>query len=313
VPSPAVRPLPGRHLAWEAGLVAAAAVWGATFPIVKCAVERCPEIRGGLGLASVERPTTPLLFLALRFGLAAAVAAGLWGPALRGLTRRQALAASGVGLALAGGYVLQTVGLQRTSASNAGFITGLYVVLTPLLGALVLRRLPAPPVAAGALLAAAGLALLAAPTGLALRAGDALVLGCAACFAVHVLALGAVASWMPLRALVTLQLAIVALATGAASLVLERAPLPTEPGVWSAIAATGLLASVGASLLQTGAQRFVPPTRTAVILTTESLFAALFGALMLGERMTGRGWLGAALILAGMLLAEALAPARERL
>jgi drug/metabolite transporter (DMT)-like permease len=302
-----------RHVEWELALIGVTAVWGATFPIVKCAVSRCPDVHGGLGLATIERPTTPFMFLSLRFALAALVVGAVSIHALRGLTRRQALIGFAIGLALCAGYVFQTFGLQRTSASNAGFITGLYVVLTPILGAAVLRRFPSIATGTGALLAAAGLLLLAAPTGISLGLGDGLVLVCALAFAIHILLLGRFAGSAPLRALVTIQLACTAVVTGILSLATEREPIPTEPAVWGAIVLTALLASAAAAFLQTGAQRYLPPSRTAVILTMESPFAAVFGYLMLDERLAPRGWIGAGLILVGMLVAELLAPAREDL
>lgn len=302
-----------RRVRWELGLIAVAAVWGATFPIVKCAVSRCPGIRAGLGLATIDRPTTPFMFLSLRFALAATVVGAFSIPALRALSRRQAAAASLVGLALACGYAFQTFGLQRTSASNAGFITGLYVVITPVLGAALLRRPPSVATSIGAFLAAVGLLALAAPTGIALGLGDGLVLVCAVAFAVHILLLGSFSRSMPLRGLVTIQLACVALVTGMLSVAAEREPIPDEPAVWGAIAGTAVLASAAAAFVQTAAQRFIPPARAAVILTMESPFAAVFGYLMLGERLAIRGWLGAALILIGMLIAELLARPSEEL
>ncbi|MGH2725538.1 MAG: DMT family transporter, partial [Actinomycetota bacterium] len=268
-------------------------------------------IRGGLGLAAVERPTEPLLFLSLRFAIAAVLVGAFSLPMLRRLTRRQVIVGCVVGLALCAGYAFQTFGLQRTTASNAGFLTGLYVVLTPLIGALVHRKLPSPTTVAGAGLAVVGLLLIAAPTGLTIGLGDGLVLVCALCFAIHFVLLGRYASSSPLPALVTLQLAVTALVTGALSAAGERAPIPTESGVWVAIVVTAVLATAVAFFLQTAAQRFIPPSRTTLILTMESPMAALFGYLMLDERLGARGFAGAALILAAMLVAELWDPEME--
>ena len=302
-----------RRYSWEFALIAVTAVWGFTFPIVKCAVQRCPDIRAGLGLASVEHPTTPLMFLALRFAIAATLVGAASVGALRTLTRKQVMIGGFIGLALAGTFILQTFGLQRTTASNAGFLTGLYVILTPLFGAAFLRRLPPATTMAGALLAVAGLLLIASPSGIALGLGDALVLGCAAMAAIHLLLLGRFAGAAPVRALATLQLGVVAVVCGVASVAAEREPVPTESGVWAAIAITALLASAAAFVIQTGAQRFIPPARAAVILVMEAPFAALFGFLMLGEHLGARGLIGAALILSGMLVAELFAPMKEDL
>jgi drug/metabolite transporter (DMT)-like permease len=300
-----------RRFWWVVALLGVTAAWGAAFPVVKCALERCPDIRGGLGLGSVDRPTEPFLFLSLRFAIGALLVGAASIPMLRRLTRRQVIVGCGIGLALCAGYVFQTFGLERTTASNAGFLTGLYVVLTPLLGAAVLRKLPAWSTAAGAVIAFAGLLLIASPTGVRIGLGDGLVVVCAFCFAIHFLLLGRFAGSAPLSALVTLQLAVTAVVTGLLSLAAEQAPVPTEPGIWVAILTTAILATAFAFFIQTGAQRFIPPSRTAVILTMESPMAALFGFLMLNERLTARGWIGGGLIVAGMLVAELMAPAKE--
>jgi drug/metabolite transporter (DMT)-like permease len=306
-----VRELGVRRVWWILALLGVTAAWGAAFPVVKCALERCAYIRGGFGLEAVKRPTEPFLFLSLRFAIAAILVGAVSIPMLRRLTRTQLAIGGVLGLALCAGYSFQTFGLERTTASNAGFLTGLYVVLTPLLGALALRKFPAWSTAAGALIAFVGLLLIAAPSGIRIGLGDGLVLVCAGCFAIHFLLLGRFAGSAPLPALVTLQLTVTAGVTGILSLTTERAPIPSEPGIWIAIVGTAIVATVFAFFVQTGAQRFIPPSRTAVILTMESPMAALFGFLMLNERLTARGWAGGALIVAGMLIAEMWAPAKE--
>jgi drug/metabolite transporter (DMT)-like permease len=279
-------------LRWELGLVAVTAVWGATFVLVRDAVAQVP----------------PSTFLAIRFLAAAALLAVLRPrPAVR-LGRGLAVAGVVAGLALFAGYGFQTVGLQYTSASNAGFITGLAVVLTPLLAALVLRESPGRWPATGAVLAATGLALLTLDR-LEVRRGDALVLGCAFAFAVHILLLGRYAprhDSYPLAVvqLVTVGMLALAWAAGAGDL-----QVPGTAQVWVALAVTAVLASAGGFLIQTRAQRDVSPTRTAIILTMEPVFAGLFGFLLAGERLAARGWLGAACIVAGMLVAELGRPA----
>ena len=300
-----------RRYWWVLALLGVTAAWGAAFPVVKCALERCPHIEGGLGLGSVREPTEPFLFLSLRFLVAGLLVAAASVRVLRGLNRRQVLIGCVLGLALCAGYVFQTFGLERTTASNAGFLTGLYVVLTPLLGAMFLRKPPTWTTGVGALLAFGGLLLIAAPSGVRIGLGDGLVVVCALCFAIHFLLLGRYAGSAPLAALVTLQLGVTAVVTGVLSLAAERAPIPSESGIWVAIVGTAVLATVVAFFVQTGAQRFIPPSRTAVILTMESPMAALFGYLMLDERLTARGWAGGTLIVAGMLVAEVMARPAE--
>jgi len=186
--------------------------------------------------------------------------------------------------------------------------SGLAVVLTPLFGAVLLRQPPGRWPALGALLAAVGLALLSLQQ-LEVRRGDALVLGCAVAFAVHILLLGRYAPCFDSYRLAVWQLATIgALALAWAALSGDLA-VPGSAGVWAALAITAVAASAGAFLVQTRAQREVSPTRTAVILTMEPVFAGLFGFLLAGERLAARGWLGAGLILAGMLVAELGRPA----
>jgi drug/metabolite transporter (DMT)-like permease len=278
---------------WELAMVAVTAVWGSTFVLVRDAVAQIP----------------PFTFIAYRFLAAALLLAavrprrtvggqgddgGRWGPLAAGAV---------IGLALFAGYGFQTVGLQYTTASNAGFITGLSVVLTPLLGAVVLGQSPGRWPVTGACLAAVGLGFLSLQT-LEVRQGDALVLGCAVAFAAHILLLGRYAPRLD-----TYRLAVVQLGTaGLLALVWATAAgdlaAPASAEVWVALAITSVVASAGAFLIQTRAQRELSPTRTAVIITMEPVFAGLFGFLVAGERLSGRGWLGAGLILAGMLTAE---------
>jgi drug/metabolite transporter (DMT)-like permease len=155
----------------------------------------------------------------------------------------------------------------------------------------------------GACLAAVGLGLLSLQR-LEVRQGDALVLGCAVAFATHILLLGRYAPRFSTYRLAVVQLATAGLAALAWAGLAGDLVAPASAQVWVALAITSVAASAGAFLVQTRAQREVSPTRTAVILTMEPVFAGLFGFLLAGERLSGRGWLGAGLILAGMLVAE---------
>ncbi len=288
-------------------MVAVTAVWGSTFVLVRDAVAQVP----------------PFTFIAYRFLAAALLLAAirprlaLGGPAadvgpgpaderpgLGGGGRLGSLAAGTViGLALFAGYGFQTVGLQYTTASNAGFITGLSVVLTPLLGALLLRQAPGRWPVTGAGVAAVGLACLSLQR-LEVRQGDALVFCCAVAFAAHILLLGRYAPRLSTYRLAVVQLATAGLLALVWGVVAGDLVVPPSAEVWVALAITSVAASAGAFLIQTRAQREVSPTRTAVIFTMEPVFAGLFGFLLAGERLSGRGWLGAGLILAGMLIAE---------
>jgi len=272
---------------WELAMVGVTAVWGSTFVLVRDAVAQIP----------------PFTFIAYRFLAAALLLAAIRPRLVAGV--QPGLPAAGVvaGLALFAGYGFQTVGLQYTTASNAGFITGLSVVLTPLFAAVLLRQPPGRWPVVGAMVAAVGLACLSLQR-LEVHRGDALVLCCAVAFAAHILLLGRYAPRFS-----SYRLAVVQLATaGVLGLTWAGAAgdlaVPASAEVWVALAITSAVASAAAFLIQTRAQREVSPTRTAVIFTMEPVFAGLFGFLLAGERLSGRGWLGAGLILAGMLVAE---------
>lgn len=306
----------------EVLLVAVAALWGWTFVMVKDAV----------ALYST------LPFLALRFGLAACVmAVVIAGGRLsrrmgrgrvarrRGGTARGAAAAGSpvgalrhralsggvlMGIALGAGYVFQTFGLERTTASNAGFITGLMVVLVPVLQGIVWRRWIRGGALAGVVLAAVGLYLLSGGADGLRLLGDGLVFLCAVSFAAHVLVTSVYAGGRDASVLTLVQLATVAVVTALLAVggtVTGLSPalfLPREPSVWFALAVTGVFASAMAFYVQTYAQRHSSPTRTAVILTMEPVFAGVFGYLLAGEHLRAMGWVGAGLILAGMVASE---------
>ena len=284
---------------WELAMVAVTAVWGSTFVLVRDAVAQVPPFT----FIAYRFLAAALLLAAIRPRLALGGPAAGGAPGLGGRGLGPLAAGAVIGVALFAGYGFQTVGLQYTTASNAGFITGLSVVLTPLLGALLLRQAPGRWPVTGVCVAAVGLALLSLQR-LEVRRGDALVFACAVAFATHILLLGRYAPRLS-----TYRLAVVQLAT-AGLLALVWAGLagdlavPASAQVWVALAITSVAASAGAFLIQTRAQREVSPTRTAVIFTMEPVFAGLFGFLLAGERLSGRGWLGAGLILAGMLTAE---------
>jgi len=292
----------------DLALLAVALIWGATFVMVKKAVMDFPVFA----------------FLSLRFVLAfVTLGIVIWWKRKGALTslsvqeranssanrmvildRREVRAGSLVGLALFAGYAFQTVGLKYTSPSKAGFITGLSVVIVPLFSALFLRRSPSYPAILGVVLATVGLALLSLRGNWTIARGDALVLGCAFAFALHIVLVGAFASKMDPLNLTAMQIATVALMSGLVSLTMER-PWPTaSKSVYFAAFFTGIFATSLAFAVQNAAQRFTSPTHTALIFSTEPVFAALFGYLLAGERLGGRALLGCGLILAGMMVAE---------
>ncbi len=280
----------------DGSLVAVTLIWGATFVLVKRA------------LADVST----LLFLTLRFSIAAIALAIVFRkefstPEARASLGRGVLA----GVFLFGGYVLQTAGLQFTSASKAGFITGMYVPLVPIIGGLVLQKVPQISELIGIAIACIGMVLLTVQKDiLDIGRGDLLVLGCAAAYSCHILILGRFSPKSNVGVLTVAQIATGALIGAATFWWVEPVRLAWTPNVWIALGVTSLLATALAFFVQTWAQRWSSPTRTVLIFSLEPVFAWLTSYLIAGEVLSGRGVAGAVLILAGILVVE-LKPIRR--
>jgi len=288
---PRLRTRPAPATLAALGLIAVTASWGSTFVVVKEAVERMPVLD----------------FLAVRFAVATAVMV-LLRPATMRRINPLALRHGGVlGVALGLGFVAQTVGLQHTSAAVSGFITGMYVVFTPLIAAVVLRHAVSGWAWLAVAVATGGLALLSL-RGFSVGSGELLTLLCAVFFAVHIVGLGEWSAGHDAYPLAVVQLAVVAALCGAAA-----APggvtLPPGAATWGAVALTAVAATAFAFVVQTWAQARLSATRAAVIMTAEPVFAGLFAVLLGGERLGPRTVVGAALVLAAMYLVE-LGPRR---
>ncbi len=288
--APAGRTLLGRQLAADLSLLLVTAIWGTTFVIVKETVAVVP----------------PLTFIALRFTLATISMAVLFGRRLRGFGRREYAAGTLIGLFLFAGFVLQTLGLQLTSASTAGFITGLSVVLVPFVAFFALGHRPGTGALVGVAAATVGLALLSLGDDLSLGPGDVLVLACAVAFALHIVAVGRFAPKMDALGLALVQLAVVCALSWASALALERPAVPMTLDLGLVLLFVGVVATGLVFAIQNAAQRFTSPTHTALIFTMEPVFAALFARLWLAEELGPRAVVGAVLILGGMLAAELL-------
>lgn len=282
-----------------AGLLATTAVWGSTFLVVKDAIASVPVLD----------------FLGLRFAVACVAMLAVRPRALATLGRNSWRHGVLLGLVLAGGYVAQTSGLQTASASVSGFITGLFVVFTPLIGAVVLRRRVPPTVWVAVVLATVGLGLIALH-GLSIGRGELLTVVGAFFFALHIVGLGEWSHRHDAYALAVVQIGTVA----AVSLLLALAGdaehgrhtliLPPDAAGWAAVGVTALLGTAAGFFLQTWSQARMPATRAAVVLTMEPVFAGVTGVLA-GETLAVRGWIGAALVLAAMYAVE-LGPRRQR-
>jgi drug/metabolite transporter (DMT)-like permease len=211
----------------------------------------------------------------------------------------------GLGALLFAGHTLQVLGLRFTTATNAGFITGLYVVLTPLLGALLFGEIPRRAVWVAVALAMGGLGLLSTSTltSFSPHSGDLLVLLGAAAWARHVVALGRFAPRYPSVPLAVAQV-VGASALHAVATIPVGFQVATAVSVLPLLVVTGVLGTGIAYTLQIVAQKELSAPRTAVILSGESIVAALLAMVWVGERMSAHQWFGAALILAAIVLSE---------
>ncbi len=265
------------------------AVWGGTFVLVKDAISQYPV----------------LPFLSIRFAIAFAVMVLIVHrlPPVRVLK-----VGATVGVALAAGYLLQTVGMQTTSPGDAGLITGLFVVFTPLLERLF--GSPVPPRTYVAVVAAlGGTAMLAGGAGGQVGLGDLLIVGCAAAFALHIVLLSRWSPGLPSAPLAMVQMGVAAvLFTGGGITAFHG---PPSGVVWIAIVITGLFASAIAFFIQTWAQQHLSASRTALILATEPAWALVFAIIFAGQRLDAVQGLGAALVLLAILGHEAAAARSE--
>jgi drug/metabolite transporter (DMT)-like permease len=277
-----------------------ALIWGATFVIVK----------GALADASV------FAFIAVRFTLAAVLMAILLRRSLRGLNLRTVWAGAQIGFFLFGGFAFQTAGLKYTTPSKAAFITGSCVVFVPILLGVFGRRRITAWIWAGALAALVGLYLLTVPLeGLtSLNRGDLFVLVCALMFALHFIVLGEYAGRFSVGALSFLQVATTASLAIISVPVLAAFGWETPRFVFTenlafAILGTAIGATVICFSLQTWAQQYASPAHTALLVSLEPIFAAITSWLVAREHFGARMLIGAALIFAGILLAELKGPA----
>jgi drug/metabolite transporter (DMT)-like permease len=267
-------------------LVAVTAVWGSTFVVVKDAVARMPVMD----------------FLAWRFAIAAIVMAAARPRAVATLGRRGIGVGVALGLALGGGYVAQTIGLQHTPASVSGFITGLMVVFAPLCGAVLLRDRLGRNTWIAIAMATVGLGLISLH-GFSIGGGEALTLLCAFAFGLHIVGLGKWSSSYDAAGLAVVQLSTVAVISIVSAAPSSLAP-PPDAKVWGAIALTAIPGTAIAFFVQTWAQARLAPARAAVVLTMEPVFAGIFGVAVGGDTLTTRIVIGALLVIAAMYVVE---------
>ncbi len=267
-------------------MVAVTAVWASTFVIIQDSIDRMPVLD----------------FTAARFAVAALVLVVIRPRALWSLDRGGLVRGVLLGLALAGTYLFQTYGLLYTSTTVSAFVTGMFVVFTPLITAVVLRRRLSLGTWAAMVLALAGLALLTL-RGFSIGIGELLTLGCALCLALQIVGTGEWVGGRDPYALVLVQMATVAVVCGVAAAPGGLEMVPPDAGAWFGVLYTGVLATAVGIVIQTWSQTRISATRVAIVMTMEPVFAAFIGRLV-GEELTAFQLLGAALVLAAMYVIE---------
>jgi drug/metabolite transporter (DMT)-like permease len=279
-------------------LLAMTAAWGSTFFLIKDVVTRIPVAD----------------LLAIRFAIASVALALVAAPRLD-LSRTVVLYGTLLGLLYGSAQILQTAGLAHTTASVSGFVTGLYVVATPLLTAIILRRRVPRLTWLAAILATAGLGILAL-RGFALGYGELLTLLAAVVYAGHIVALGRFSSPQTALGLSVVQLVVITLVCGIAAWLPTDGSgagiqLPTNAGDWLIVLYLALIASAMTMVLQTWAQAHIEPSRAAVIMAMEPVWAAAFAVALGGETITARMVIGGLAIVSAMYVVER--PQRPRI
>jgi drug/metabolite transporter (DMT)-like permease len=272
-------------------LLALAASWGSTFFMIKDLLDRVPTLD----------------FLAIRFTIASLALVVVAPKALGRLSpvvRRHAVV---LGLLYGLAQILQTAGLAHTPASVSGFVTGLYVVCTPLLAAAILRTRIPPVTWAAVALATVGLGVLAL-NGFSIGYGELITLASAVLYALHIVGLGAWSTAQDAVGMTILQIIVIAVVCTLAT-VHDGIVLPDRTGDWLSVAYMAVVVGAAGLLGQTWAQAHLPPTRSAIIMSMEPVFASFFAVWLGGEDLTTRLLLGGGMVLVAMLAVE-LAPRR---
>jgi drug/metabolite transporter (DMT)-like permease len=273
-------------------LLSVTAMWGSTFFLIKDLLDRVPVLD----------------FLALRFGIAAVAVWLIFPRALGRLTPLARRQAAVLGVVYGVAQILQTAGLAHTPASVSGFITGMYVVFTPILAAPLLKQRIGAATWGAVLLAVVGLGVLTL-SGFSVGYGEAITLVAAGLYALHIVGLGAWSRAEDAIGMTIVQLAVVSLVA-----LVVTAPdgvvLPSRAGDWVSVLYMAVFAAAVAMWAQTWAQAHLPPTRSAIIMSMEPVFAALFAVLLGGEDATVRMLLGGGMVLTAMLVVE-IVPRRK--
>jgi drug/metabolite transporter (DMT)-like permease len=265
-------------------LIIVTAIWGSTFIVVKEAVLRMPVMD----------------FLGVRFTFAAIVMLALRPNCLKNMTRLGLVHSVILGIVLGLGFITQTYGLQHTSAAVSGFITGMFVVLTPIISWVLLKQKFGLNIWGAVALATVGLGFISL-NGWSIGIGELLTLSCALFFALHIVGLGEWSARHNAYGMAFLQIAVVAVISMTIAIP-NGITLPSDTITWGAVFLTAIFATALGFLVQTWAQSLISPTRVAITMTMEPVFAGLFAVIIVGEHLTIRIIVGAVCILIAMFI-----------
>ena len=269
-------------------LLSCTLIWGGTFAITKTGLE----------------DVSPLLFIALRFGIATLLFLPFVLSGLKSMTPVTLRGGLIIGVLLFIGFVSQTIGLQYTSASKSGFITGLLVVFTPIFQILIERRAPKVGNIIGVVLVTLGLYLLTSPEGSEFNIGDALTLACAAVFGLYIVVLDIYTKEGDVRQIALLQFVVAGFSAMIGVVFFEEVVLRLSDGVIVAVAYLAILATLYTLVVQTRYQKETTPTRAAIIFSVEPVFAAVIAYAALGESIGSWGVVGGGIIVSGLIVSE---------
>lgn len=272
----------------DLSLLFVALVWGGGFVAVKDALNTM----------------TPMVLMALRFTIAALILYVFLRKWIGKITISDWKKGSVVGVFLFTAFAAQTYGLQFTTASKQGFLTAVYVVVVPLLAWLIYRKRPSNKAFLGSVITLAGIGLISLNAGFSLNLGDSLTLLCAVLFAAHILSIEYFAKQMETVKLAFIQIAVAAVMCIIFALLTEPIPTEISTRAWSAILYLAVFSTFACFTVQTIAQKYTSSSHASIIMSLESVFAALLGVVLLSEEMTIKMVIGCVMIFAAILIVE---------
>ncbi len=277
-----------RQLLSDVSLLFVAAVWGGGFVAVKGALDTM----------------TPLILMSYRFILATAIMYIFFRKKIGKINKAELINGSVVGTILFLAFTAQTFGLQYTTASKQGFLTATYVVMVPLLYWIIYKKRPKSKAFVGSLITIVGIALVSINKDMAFNLGDALTLLCALLFAAHIISLEYYTKKMDVLKLSFLQLAVAAVLFTVSAVIFEPIQLTLSSSEWFSIIYLAVFSTFACFTVQTIAQKYTSSSHASIIMSLESVFAALFGVLLLNEVLTPFMMAGCSLIFIAILIIE---------